>query len=1035
MIAEKWEHIKELFEQSLNQSLEERPSFLMQIAQQDPAVADEVRRLLSSFEEAGDFLLCPCQLPPDFFQSPEAEQGRFLPDDLLCERFRIVHLIGRGGMGEVYKAWDEELEDFVALKVLRPEIAAQKLFASRFRRELQLAHKVTHPNVCRIFDSFRHPARDGTNISVLSMEFLQGQTLAEYLRLKGRFTAGEALPVVQQIVRGLNAIHAAGIVHRDLKPSNLLLVSAGPALCSETIGEQKADVPASDAFGKPIKDEKAKRIPANERGLSNRERFCLKITDFGIAGRLSTELAGTQTEASKLIGTPEYMSPEQLEYTRANIQSDIYSLGLILYEMVAGTKPFTGSSAWKRLSENPIPPREFVPELPENWNKTILCCLERNPSYRFHHAEDVSESLEGNARPKIPAKPFLFRLEQAVRPRIGWLAIFFLLAMSLAAGIYRYYHRSPKIPAGAKVLVMNISTSDPALSGVTVAFQSQLAQSAQFAVEEDGEVMQTLREMKRNPKDPLDAATAHEVAWRNGAQLVISGSLVQNSQGYLLSVRVDQMSHNVIFPAASWDKSFLAKDKEELLDAIHNASRWVRNLSGEPETSSREERPVSDTTTSSWRALQLYSDAERKHSAGDITGALVLLQEAIEADPRFAKAHMRLADIWISRKEYKKGYAEWDVARRLVNQTLTNRESFRIQGQYFEDIGEYEKAEEMYGRYETHYPYDYLASFYRGSMLDSMNRKEQALDEMKQAERKAPDAYPPVAYEARLNLMLNKFGDVTLAIQHLRAMQREDTANSIETALDMLQEDFLAALKSVDKLRQSPERDANSAYYSMRAALLREMGNDPAAIDTLKEGASFDRAKGRRASEADKWIALAYIYWEAGHAAECRDAAFKALALENGRLHALQAGTLLARAGFVSDAQSTLSLLPEKTGWPVFEQAWHQLHGEILLAQNHRAAALAEMREAEKNDLPANPKEYLARALQAAGRKDEALKLYREIVQAPAAIWQALDYQYPGFWADMEQEYESNELTPDAPALIDAKSRMSKLRQFSGPVN
>jgi len=259
-------------------------------------------------------------------------------------------------------------------------------------------------------------------------------------------------------------------------------------------------------------------------------------------------------------------------------------------------------------------------------------------------------------------------------------------------------------------------------------------------------------------------------------------------------------------------------------------------------------------------------------------------------------------------------------------------------------------------------------------------------------------------------------------------MHREDTANSIEAALDMLQEDFPAALKSVDKLRVSVDQDANSAFYSIGAALLREMGNDQAAIDSLKEGASFDHAKeGRSANEADKWIALAYIYWKTGHATECRDAALKALALENGRLHALQAGTLLARAGFISDAQSTLSLLPEDTGWPIFEQSWHQLHGEILLAQNRKAAALAEMQEAGKNDLPANPKEYLARALQVAGRKDEALQLYRKIVQNPAEIWQALDYQYPGFWSDMEQQFEKL-APPSDPALFIARSRKMRTK-------
>jgi len=196
----------------------------------------------------------------------------------------------------------------------------------------------------------------------------------------------------------------------------------------------------------------------------------------------------------------------------------------------------------------------------------------------------------------------------------------------------------------------------------------------------------------------------------------------------------------------------------------------------------------------------------------------------------------------------------------------------------------------------------------------------------------------------------------------------------------------------------------------------------------LKEGASFDHAKeGRSANEADKWIALAYIYWKTGHATECRDAALKALALENGRLHALQAGTLLARAGFISDAQSTLSLLPEDTGWPIFEQSWHQLHGEILLAQNRKAAALAEMQEAERTICPPTPKSiWLGLSRWQAG-KTKPCSFYRKIVQNPAEIWQALDYQYPGFWSDMEQQFEKL-APPSDPALFIARSRKMRTK-------
>jgi tetratricopeptide (TPR) repeat protein len=347
MIAEKWEQIKDLFEQALDCSPEERRSFLADLTGKNPTIAAEVVQLLHSYEQAGDFLAQPCCLASDFLEDLETEQQRFSSGDILCGRFRIVSLIGRGGMGEVYKAWDEELEDHVALKTLRLEISTHELFTSRFRREIQLARKVTHPNVCRIFDSFKHPVGDGTYISLLSMELLQGQTLGEYLNAKGRLTAAEAMPLVRQIIAGLSAIHAAGIVHRDLKPSNLVLVPDG--------------APAEAAFA----------------------NFQIKITDFGIAGRQPDGLSPeAQTEVSKLMGTPDYMAPEQLEHARASVQSDIYSLGLVLYEMVTGVKPFAGTSAWKRITADPPPARKLSVGLPERWNNTITCALQRNTSKR-----------------------------------------------------------------------------------------------------------------------------------------------------------------------------------------------------------------------------------------------------------------------------------------------------------------------------------------------------------------------------------------------------------------------------------------------------------------------------------------------------------------------------------------------------------------------------------------------------------------------------------------------------------------------------
>jgi serine/threonine protein kinase len=286
VVTEEWERVKELFETALDCPPEHRAEFLSRLEQDDPAVVRQVSDLIASHERAGDFLHQPLIFASNFLDDLEEPQ-RFAPNDVLCNRFKIVRLIGKGGMGEVYEAFDQELEEHVALKTLRFEVSSNEIFTARFRREIQLARKVTHPNVCRIFESLRHQAGNET-ISVLSMELLQGQTLGDYLKSKGRLTADEALPLARQIIEGLSAVHTAGIIHRDLKPSNLALVPEGDA-------------------------------------------FRVKITDFGIAGRLlENPSQPALTQASKILGTPDYMAPEQLEQGRATIQSDIYSLGLVL---------------------------------------------------------------------------------------------------------------------------------------------------------------------------------------------------------------------------------------------------------------------------------------------------------------------------------------------------------------------------------------------------------------------------------------------------------------------------------------------------------------------------------------------------------------------------------------------------------------------------------------------------------------------------------------------------------------------------------
>ena len=286
---------------------------------------------------------------------------RLIDGELVAGRYRVVRLIGSGAVGEVYEAQDETLGEPVALKTLRETVADDTVSIERFRRELQLARHVTHRNVCRTFDLGVHTPPGRAPLTFITMELLRGGTLVEALRAHGRYGVDEALPLVRQMAAGLEAAHAVGIVHRDFKPGNLVLVpeSGGPRIV---------------------------------------------ITDFGLARRYALDDVSI-TVTGEAVGTPLYMAPEQVVTGQQPITAatDIYALGIVMYEMVTGELPFKGSSitvmALKRFREAAPAPRLIVPTLDARWDAAILRCLEKDPARRFQSAGAVVDALVADGPP------------------------------------------------------------------------------------------------------------------------------------------------------------------------------------------------------------------------------------------------------------------------------------------------------------------------------------------------------------------------------------------------------------------------------------------------------------------------------------------------------------------------------------------------------------------------------------------------------------------------------------------------------------
>jgi serine/threonine protein kinase len=302
---------------------------------------------------------------------PPRGEPAFSPGDLVgAGRYRVVRAIGSGGTGDVYEVLDTALGGAVALKTLKPAVAGNAVQLERFRREIQSARKVTHPNVCRIFDMGVHAgAGGGRERFFLTMELLAGPSLAQRLEAGPAFSTAEAFPVVAQIADGLEAAHAAGVIHRDLKPGNVMLLPATP------------DGPTARAV----------------------------ITDFGIA--LSDAQGDIRlTQSGEIVGTPEYMAPEQAELGPGTPATDIYALGLIVYEMLTLRRPFDAGATpletvLKRRREPPRSLRELLPAIDPAWEATIARCLERLPERRFQSAPEVVAALRGEPPPASGGGP------------------------------------------------------------------------------------------------------------------------------------------------------------------------------------------------------------------------------------------------------------------------------------------------------------------------------------------------------------------------------------------------------------------------------------------------------------------------------------------------------------------------------------------------------------------------------------------------------------------------------------------------------
>ena len=342
---EQWQRIEQLFQAALELTPSKQPAFLAQACNGDEILKHEVESLLIYQGAAGALIGGAVHEAAGLL--PTDEKARFTPGTTLNKRYRILGLLGKGGMGEVYRADDLKLGQPVALKFLTEKLSQDKAMLARFHSEVSMAHRVTHPNVCRVHDIGEVNTSSGT-LQFLSMEYVDGEDLSLLLRRIGRLPSDKAVEIAQQLCAGLAAAHEAGVLHRDLKPANVMI----------------------DGKGR------------------------VRITDFGLAG-FAEQITGSEVMA----GTPAYMSPEQFAGKEVTTKSDIYALGLVLYEVFTGKRVFEAGSLeeLKRMHESSAPttPSSWVKDLDPLVERVILRCLEKDPARRLASAKQVADALPG----------------------------------------------------------------------------------------------------------------------------------------------------------------------------------------------------------------------------------------------------------------------------------------------------------------------------------------------------------------------------------------------------------------------------------------------------------------------------------------------------------------------------------------------------------------------------------------------------------------------------------------------------------------